>query len=1011
MTKNVRSFEGNYKQASPSGDPLLLKRIQEKLAERLGNANKNLAWLYENLHPYFFVTMKEETESIINLTMALQSVPTQRRITLVDQDKKLILACLDVPGTLYETLKNLQEREISYAEITHSHGFIQNADCELEIQRFEFDRKSAEEIQNAGPIRVPRKIRKDVLGSMERMYPKSDFKMFHQTLRLLWLNNRDYVRISPPERVARALWLYQQGEEHDGLFLDLEEVEQISRHRETRLLFSVANPKQRGFMTQTSEVFQRLNLGVHRFYAVIINTGNHPYFLGTFYVTPRDGTFLERDSQLFRTVKRELYNTQILSTSGFTYTQFVEDRIMTGEEASLTNAFIAFCHTNLAHNQPDRFDLEAVKSAFQSDPEITLKLIHLFRTRFDPDRIEGGDKFLRVLGEMKKEIENYNTGHRYLDDIRKTVFRTCMLFICHTLKNNFFIDEKFALAFRLDPAYLQELGPEFTSDLPQAKPFRITFFFGRLGVGYHIGFSDIARGGWRTIISRGGDEYTVNSNSLFREVFVLAHTQHLKNKDIYEGGSKMTVILSIKDPSFPEGVTPRLYKLQYSFINAFLDLFVTEKGKAKNPRVVDYYGEDEPIELGPDENMHDSMIEVIATQSLKRGYLLGIGIMSSKHVGINHKEYGVTSRGVVKFAEVAMKEMGVDIHHDPFTVKITGGPNGDVAGNAMCILLERCQKIRILAIAAGSGGLYDPDGVGGKELRRLLLKSDIVDFNPERLHPGGFILFRKEYREDGIKKLHRKVVRTHKGVEESWLTVDEFNKEFDHLIFSVSADLFLPCGGRPETIDGKNWEEMLGKNHTPTAKVIVEGANSYITPDARDELQKRGVVIIRDASANKCGVISSSYEIIANLLMGEKEFLKNKDAYVRDVLTILDKRAEDEANLIFRRHGESDAGTLYTHISDAISREINEHYMNLFPFFHNRPQLLDKPLFRKVILNHLPAFVKEHGKYKARIKRLPLKIKSAILAVEIATSIVYGGGWEMDLEKRLREYLKTYLPR
>jgi glutamate dehydrogenase len=453
----------------------------------------------------------------------------------------------------------------------------------------------------------------------------------------------------------------------------------------------------------------------------------------------------------------------------------------------------------------------------------------------------------------------------------------------------------------------------------------------------------------------------------------------------------MTVILAIKDPFFPEGVTPRLYKLQYGFANAFFDLFVTEKGKAKDPRVVDYYGEEEPIELGPDENMHDSMIELMAEQALKRGYPLGIGVMSSKRVGINHKEYGVTSRGVVKFAEVAMKELGVDIHRDPFTVKITGGPNGDVAGNSMKILLARCRKMRILAVAAGSGALYDPEGVEGKELKRLILKKDIVDFNPEKLHPGGFIIFRGEFREDGIRKLQRRVARTHKGVEESWITVDEFHREFDHLVFSVAVDLFLPCGGRPETIDGKTWQKMLDKDGTPAARVIVEGANSYITPDAREALQKRGMVIIRDASANKCGVISSSYEIIANLLMGEKEFLENKEAYVRDVLRILEKRAEEEANLLFRRHRENNAGILYTDISDAISREINEHYMRLFPYFHDRPELADKPVYRRVLLNHLPAFLRENRKYKARIKKMPLKIRSAILAVEIATSIVYRG--------------------
>ena len=103
--------------------------------------------------------------------------------------------------------------------------------------------------------------------------------------------------------------------------------------------------------------------------------------------------------------------------------------------------------------------------------------------------------------------------------------------------------------------------------------------------------------------------------------------------------------------------------------------------------------------------MHDDMIEFIARQSVKRGYSLGIGIMSSKRVGINHKEYGVTSRGVVKFAEIAMSQLDLDMHRDPFTVKITGGTNGDVAGNAMRLLLERCQRAKITCIVAGAGAI------------------------------------------------------------------------------------------------------------------------------------------------------------------------------------------------------------------------------------------------------------------------------------------------------------------
>jgi glutamate dehydrogenase len=157
-------------------------------------------------------------------------------------------------------------------------------------------------------------------------------------------------------------------------------------------------------------------------------------------------------------------------------------------------------------------------------------------------------------------------------------------------------------------------------------------------------------------------------------------------------------------------------------------------------------------------------------------------------------------------------------------------------------------------------------------------------------------------------------------------------------------------------------------------------------------------------------VISSSYEIIANLLMTEKEFLTHKEEYVGDVLKILDKRAEEEAKLIFKRYHEYGGESLYTDISDALSREINRHYARLFALFQDRPELSERSLFRKVLLNHLPAFIRETPKYRVRVKKLPPKFKYAILASEIASFIVYQGGWEVDFETRLREYLRENLP-
>jgi len=1003
--------EDNGREGNAGGfyAPASYESLREGMASGYRAAQANLKWLFENMHPYFFITMKEDTGSILDLANKLSEISTQRKITLTDQDDKLILARADVPGSLYDTLKSLREREISYAEMGHSYGPIPGTGRTLEIQRFEFSRKGHEEIAGAKDVDIPPAIRGAVFSMMQRLYPRFDFNSFDDMLKLLWLNNESYVRMSPPERVARALHLFLEGKRHDGLYLDVETKEEDVGPRESRLLFSVGNPPQRDFLTQVGEIFQRLDIGVRRSYCLIIDTGIHPYFLGTFYVLTHKGELVEKGGDLFNKLQAELYNTQILATESSTYTKFVVDGILTGEEASLTDAFIGFCHSVLAHSTQDRYDKSFIREAFHSEPNLTLKLVDLFRKKFKPDLRNRKALFAKALEDVEEVVSEYNTGHRYLDETRKTVFRTCLAFVRHALKTNFFVPEKHALAFRLDPAFLAELGPEFTSDLPDATPFRVTFFFTRQAQGFHIGFSDIARGGWRTIICRTADELTTSTRSVFREVFVLAHTQHLKNKDIYQGGSKLTIVMDATDLENTLPITQRLYKVQYGVINAFLDLFVTENGKAKNPMVVDYYGEEEPIELGPDENMHDAMIEFIAYQAQKRGYVLGIGIMSSKKAGINHKEYGVTSRGVVTFAEAAMKEAGISMAGGSFSVKFTGGPNGDVAGNAMRLLLYRCPGVEIRCVIDGTAGLYDPRGASPREMNRILLRNDLDVFDPGALNPGGFILFRNQRRQEGLRTLYRKAEKTPKGVQEKWITADEINRDMDSLLYRVPVDLFLPCGGRPETLDISNWNRMLDDQGRPNVKVIVEGANSFISPKARLELQKKGVVILRDASANKCGVISSSYEIIANLLMTEAEFLRHKEAYVGDVLDILERRAGEEAEVIFERHRRQDPARAmpYTEISAAVSTEINAQYARLFDFFRERPELVDKPLFRKVMLNHLPAMIRSDQRFRSRLKQLPPKIKFAILASEIATRIVYHGGWELDFENRLKEYLKS----
>lgn len=991
-------------QHRPAADPSL-RHALDGLAGRLA---ANLDWLQANMPPYFFITMRHETEALAHLTARLHTLAGQRRVVVSDRRDQLIVALPDRPGTLYDTLSGLSGQEIAYAEIVHSSGPLPGSDLALEVQRFDFRNREPGPAAPPGSDPLPETIARTVRGALAQHYPQAgDPAGYEELLGCMWRDNAAYLRTSPPLRIARVLWLYRQTCAHDGLFCAVEPVAGAAAER--RILLGLAHPPSQGFLTQVLEVFKRLEIGVRRAYSLVLEAPDGPCFLGTFYVRAQDGHRIEEGSERYRALQTELYNTQILAPESLAFSRLVRHRILTGPEAALQEAFIAFCHTTLAHGQPDRFDRSEIANAFYLHQDFAAALIRLFELRFAPEVADRDRLYGQARAQLEATIATYNTGNHRLDAIRRTVFRTGLLFIDHSLKTNFYVAEKTALAFRLDPAYLEALEAEALAGLPPERPYRITFFFSRHGIGYHIGFSDIARGGVRTVIGRSADELATATQNLFREVYVLAHTQHLKNKDIYEGGSKMTIVMDACDLEGQAAGKRRLDTLQYGMLNAFLDLFVTREGRAADPRVVDYYGQDEPIELGPDENLHDDMIERIARQAVKRGYRLGAGIISSKRVGINHKAYGVTSRGVIKAAEIAMREIGIDMGRDRFTVKLTGGPNGDVAGNSLRLLLERCPGVRIVSIVDGTAGVYDPEGIPAAALAPLLLRRDLEDLPAAALHPGGVMVFRRRTRQEGLRTLHLQQIQGAGGLKERWISADDLQRELQALTFTVAADLFLPCGGRPESLNADNVAQFLSPDGAPTARVVVEGANSYVSPQARETLQRQGVVLLRDATANKCGVISSSYEIIANLLMSDEEFLAHKEAYVADVLAILDRRAAEEAGLIFQRHRRHAGRRLYTEISADIGREINTLYGRLFDLFQARPGWERDPVFQQAFLNHLPAFIRERAAFRERLETLPVKIRCAILASEIASLVIYRDSWDGDLECRAREAVRAAL--
>ncbi len=985
------------------------KKVKNQLYRSIGRGKKhamrNLNWLFETMNPYFFITFAPEKDALLNLCFNLHSLGENKQIILKDTEEKYILATLNRPGTLFNTLDGIKDKVIIYEEMIHSNRPLPGREHQLEILKFHFlretmDRESPPLFRGKGQI----------FKTMRDAYPSFNFKEFDKIFKFFLKYNRDYVLLSPPLRVARAMWLYQSAIREGGIFMDIEPTIDEEGKEESRLVFSVINPLFKGYLAKVIEIFYRLDIATHRNYIVEIEgeEGQHVTVL-TAYITTRDGKPIEKGMPIYASLESELYNTKVINIWDRVYNELVTGGVLTGPEGSLLSAIHTFTHTNLAHAFPYRYDWDETEVAFFSHLQLTKDLLNVFVKKFDPDPQKRLSP--KVLEEefkrIETDIEEYNTGHAFLDVTRKTVYRTALLMIRYTLKTNYFVKYKKALAFRLDPHYMDFLPDEIKEDLPRDKPFRITFFYHRYGSGYHFGFSDIARGGFRTIIARTRDDFEAAMETIFKEAMVLAHTQQLKNKDIYQGGSKLAIAMRAFDVHDRQREINRLYNLQRGIINAFLDIFVTRDGKPVDRRVVDYYGEDEPIEVGPDENMHDTMIEYFAQRAKERGYILGGGVISSKKIGINHKEYGVTSLGVLKFVQRTLKELGIDCEKSPFTVKITGGTNGDVAGNEMKLLIENCPKVKILSITAGSGAIYDPEGIDKEELTRLLLRDNIDKFSPERLHEGGILLYSREKRQDGFIEKNKKVIKRGGKVEEQWVTSDEFHSEFENLIFSHTTDIFIPAGGRPETIHDKNWERLFRADGIPTTRAIVEGANSFISPSAREKIQKRGIIIMKDASSNKCGVICSSYEIIGGLLMSDREFLENKPTYVADVLKILEKRAMDEANLIFERFKRFKGSRLYTEISNEISYEINDLTNQIYKYLMQHPDKVFRPPYSKILLQHFPNLIQVRKKFRDRVKFLPIKYRIAMISTEIATRIIYHGGFEIPFEAKLESYARN----
>lgn len=971
-------------------------------------------WLEKNMSPNFFENFPHDNVSLI--VHSLMGFHLQEYFSQIRLKNSAIVLCIDSPDADLSVLRKYHSYGIKTYQtfISKDPLPLSGTKGNLRIALIQFTEAFPP------PEKHPASFLKKLFKLAKKKNPDLRLEDFES---LMGNISPQFLKVLSVNRMAIALEMYfrAQTRDHCQYISWVDKKWEETDAPSMRIVLAWRNAPKHGFLFRLATMIHRYGLVMKRVNASYIDPyEKHNILIMSIGLHGIDGKAVW-DVCDHNEFLRELVLLKFFPSLGSLGKTFIESGLLRGNLGFFLKAAINFIHQVLVHVDSHQYAFQKVKHAICRHPSLTVQLCQLFELRFHPEK-HNQKKFQTSKRSFLKELRSLDTGHEDHDLFHKNVLLQALNFVEHTLRTNFYRNNKTAISFRLDPKYLENVPFDRSSLFPEI-PYAIYFIKGMHYFGFHVRFKDLSRGGLRTVFPRSNEQMEIESKGVFLECYNLAYTQHKKNKDIPEGGAKGVIFLKpyrrlheemqtlekelrvscvseedIKNKLYTfeqEQISEYLYHTQRTFIDAFLTILnCTPTGKMIAKHIVNYWKRPEYIYLGPDENMHNPMIDWIASQSVKYNYKPGKSFISAKpDLGINHKEYGVTSLGVNVYMHEILKHLKINPLKDKFTIKITGGPDGDVAGNQIYNLYRYYRNTaKLLALTDVSGTIYDPAGLCLEEMKRLFHSGlSISYYNPELLSSEGFLLDcqtkqeETEYSQQTLlwKKEGSKAIQT-------WVSGNEMNNIYRNTVHEVATDIFVPAGGRPRTLNNTNFRDFLTDRGAPSSKAIVEGANLYLTPWARLSLEKMGVLIIKDSSANKAGVICSSFEVLSGLVLNDKEFIKHKSELVSQVLEILKKLAYAEAKLLLSTYNKG--GRFLTEISNLISDRINLFTDQLLSHFESIKLSSDPkdPLIR-CYLDYCPPILRD--KFQERlIHQIPDIHKKAIIASKVASTLVYSRG-------------------
>ncbi len=971
---------------------------------------ENYLWLEAHMPASFLNVVDHDTRVLI--ARNLMSFALQDHFTPIYFKHKIIVLSEDAPDADLKVFKKFRNYAIRYYR-----AFVSNAPPPCDAKGSAHLRVALLYFHDLSKLEKIDPVKKAELYAHAREHNHNlQDEAIEELVRGITPN---FLKSMAQDRLALALEMFFRAKNKDLCQYEVRRNEDWEQYEAPSLQIVMAwrNVSKSGFLYRLAKVINAHHLAIQKVVGTYIDTsptetililslGLHGKFNQAAWEAADIDDFL-----------REFVLTKYFDTDDPISAKFTETGLLTGNEAYVIRNFVSFTHQVLVYKDPHFYSYDNVMESVCRHPELTVRLAKAFELKFHPEK-KNLAQYEGVRKTVLELVDKLDTG-QVIDDIRrKTVLRQSVYFIDHTLKTNFYQDNKSSFGFRLDPGFLDHAPFDRKERFPEL-PYGIFFIRGMYFIGFNVRFKDLARGGVRTVIPESREQHLHERNTIFSEAYHLAYTQHKKNKDIPEGGAKTAILLEpfdvfqdeiemFKQELRVDGIDPLfweeklnifqkdhktdyLFASQKSFMSTLVELVNCEEdGKLRGAKIVDYWQKPEYIYLGPDENMFNEMLTWIADLAVRNHYKPGRTFISGKPGGgVNHKQYGVTSYGVNVYLHEMLIYLGMDPTKDPFTVKISGGPDGDVAGNEIVNLYKYYPNTaKLLALTDVSGTIYDPEGLDLKEMAELFSNNlPIRSYPTEKLHDGGFLLDVKVRREESAYAQQTLLWRKIEGKTlQEWISGNDMHHLYRSNVHQVKADVFIPAGGRPRTLNENNYHTFLDETGKPTARAIIEGANLYLTHEARRALEKLGVLIFKDSTCNKGGVICSSFEVLISLCEKEEAFIKEKDQYVKEILAIIGKAALNEAKLIIDAHQKT--GEFFTELSEKVSEKINLFKYQLLDYLE-KIELKNDALIA-CLLKYAPPLLRE--KHTNDLLKIPDIHKKAIISCYLASHLVYKWG-------------------